>query len=149
VLSVRARSAASACTQSAINLNSPSIPNQTTRAQAIVNTLLSKVHIKKKAGFKPTDKTQAAANPFPVQTAFMARLTSLTRRFNQNHLPQLYEPTVLPPSGACVMISQPPVFYLVDVFFDRDLSGHAGKLATYVHGHWVCPFESASTTMHH
>ncbi|GBF89253.1 six-hairpin glycosidase [Raphidocelis subcapitata] len=74
--------------------------------KAILNTLLAKVHIKKKAGFKPTDKTQAPAGGgpggpgFPVQAAFMARLTSLTRRFNQERLPQLYEaPIVVQPAG--------------------------------------------------
>lgn len=43
--------------------------------QAIINTLLSKVHIKKKAGFKPTDKTQGAAanGGFPVQARGAAR----------------------------------------------------------------------------
>jgi hypothetical protein len=80
------------------------------RPQAIVNTLLAKVHIKKKAGFKPTDKTQApgggAAGGFPVQAAFMARLTSLTRRFNQERLPQLYDaPVVVQPTGATIDFS--------------------------------------------
>jgi hypothetical protein len=65
--------------------------------QAIVNTLLSKVHLKKKAGFKVTQKTQAAANPsLQIQNAFMSRLTSFTRRFNQAQLPQLYAPQAQP-----------------------------------------------------
>lgn len=68
--------------------------------RAIVNTLLAKVHIKKKAGFKPTEKTTggggAAGGPggapdFPA--AVMARLTSLTRRVNGAILPQLYDGT--------------------------------------------------------
>jgi hypothetical protein len=72
-----------------------------TYAKAITNTLLAKLHIKKKAGFKPTTKTStgaAGAPPpldgaaeFPVQTAVLARLTSLTRRFNQATLPHLYD----------------------------------------------------------
>lgn len=65
-------------------------------SQAIINTLLSKVHIKKKAGFKPTDKTQMANPSLQIQTAFMSRLTSLTRRFNQGTLPQLYVPHAQP-----------------------------------------------------
>lgn len=64
--------------------------------QAITNTLLSKVHLKKKAGFKPTDKTQNVNPALQIQTAFMSRLTSITRRFNQAQLPQLYEPQVQP-----------------------------------------------------
>ena len=75
--------------------------------QAIINTLLSKVRIKKKSGFKATDKKvgalppgQAGAAGYPVQAAFMARLTSLTRRFNQAALPQLYEPQAQTTGGA-------------------------------------------------
>lgn len=50
-------------------------PPSSTPPQAIINTLLSKVHIKKKAGFKPTDKTQGAAanGGFPVQARGAAR----------------------------------------------------------------------------
>ncbi|KAI8463876.1 MAG: nucleotide-diphospho-sugar transferase [Monoraphidium minutum] len=67
-----------------------------TYSKAILNTLLAKVHIKKKAGFKPTDKTSAANPSLQIQTAFMARITSLTRRFNQATLPQLYAPHASP-----------------------------------------------------
>jgi hypothetical protein len=63
--------------------------------QAILNTLLSKVHIKKKAGFKPTEKTGGGATA-QIQSALMHRLTSLTKRFNQATLPQLYQPQVAP-----------------------------------------------------
>lgn len=80
--------------------------------QAIVNTLLAKVHIKKKAGFKPTEKTTgggagagAAGAAVPVQAAFLARLTSLTRRFNGAALPQLYDGTQqAATAGACVCV---------------------------------------------
>lgn len=58
--------------------------------QAIVNVLLSKVHIKKKAGFKATEKTGAgmAAPPLAqttnqIQSFMLSRVNSLTRRFNQ------------------------------------------------------------------
>jgi hypothetical protein len=67
--------------------------------QAILNTLLSKVHIKKKAGFKPTEKTGgggATGATAQIQSALMHRLTSLTKRFNQATLPQLYQPQVAP-----------------------------------------------------
>lgn len=66
-------------------------------AKAILNTLLAKIHIKKKAGFKPTEKTQGAAgSTAQIQNALMQRLTSLTRRFNQATLPQLYQPQQTP-----------------------------------------------------
>jgi hypothetical protein len=71
----------------------------THRLQAILNTMLSKVHIKKKAGFKPTEKTGgggATGATAQIQSALMHRLTSLTRRFNQATLPQLYQPQVAP-----------------------------------------------------
>jgi hypothetical protein len=67
--------------------------------QAILNTMLSKVHIKKKAGFKPTEKTGgggATGTTAQIQSALMHRLTSLTKRFNQATLPQLYQPQVAP-----------------------------------------------------
>lgn len=56
-----------------------------TYAKAITNTLLAKVHIKKKAGFKPTEKTAGAGTAgtsgatAQIQAALMNRLTSLTR----------------------------------------------------------------------
>jgi hypothetical protein len=81
--------------------NDPCLPCRRACAppiQAIINTLLSKVHIKKKAGFKPTEKVQGAS-AFPVHAAFLARLTSLTRRFNEATLPQLYEAPVPQPVG--------------------------------------------------
>jgi hypothetical protein len=61
--------------------------------------MLSKVHIKKKAGFKPTEKTGgggATGATAQIQSALMYRLTSLTKRFNQATLPQLYQPQVAP-----------------------------------------------------
>uniref|UniRef100_A0A383V9F4 Glycosyltransferase 2-like domain-containing protein n=1 Tax=Tetradesmus obliquus TaxID=3088 RepID=A0A383V9F4_TETOB len=70
-----------------------------TYAKAIANTLLSKVHIKKKAGFKPSEKTGAGGATgatAQIQSALMHRLTSLTRRFNQATLPQLYQPQPAP-----------------------------------------------------
>lgn len=56
-----------------------------TYAKAITNTILAKLHIKKKAGFKPTEKTAGGgANgtsgaTAQIQAALMNRLTSLTR----------------------------------------------------------------------
>jgi hypothetical protein len=65
--------------------------------------MLSKVHIKKKAGFKPTEKMGgggATGATAQIQSALMNRLTSLTKRFNQATLPQLYQPQVAP-AGTC------------------------------------------------
>eukprot|EP00879_Flechtneria_rotunda_P011197 GHRR01011695.1.p1 GENE.GHRR01011695.1~~GHRR01011695.1.p1 ORF type:complete len:695 (+),score=198.24 GHRR01011695.1:342-2426(+) len=69
-----------------------------TYAKAIVNTLLAKVHIKKKAGFKPTEKsTGGPTGPTAqLQLALMNRLTSLTKKFNQATLPHLYQPQPIP-----------------------------------------------------
>lgn len=68
-----------------------------TYAKAILNTLLAKVHIKKKAGFKPTEKKQGAGgSTVLLQSALLSRLTSLTKRFNQAALPQLYQPQQTP-----------------------------------------------------
>eukprot|EP00775_Hariotina_reticulata_P006654 gene6654-6879_t len=70
-----------------------------TYAKAITNTLLAKLHIKNKAGFKPTEKTGAGGAIGPtaqLQSALLNRLTSLTRRFNQATLPQLYQPQSSP-----------------------------------------------------
>lgn len=59
-----------------------------TYSKAITNTLLAKLHIKKKAGFKPTEKTAggggaggvgASGATAQIQAALMNRLTSLTR----------------------------------------------------------------------
>lgn len=62
--------------------------------KAIMNTLLAKVHIKKKAGFKATEKTGGGAGggnaAAALQSMLLNRLTSLTKRFNQAQLPQLY-----------------------------------------------------------
>lgn len=57
-----------------------------TYTKAISNTILAKLHIKKKAGFKPTEKTAAGGGAAgtsgataQIQAALMNRLTSLTR----------------------------------------------------------------------
>lgn len=53
------------------------------------------LHLKKKGAFKVTEKTGGGAGP--VGAAFLQSLSSLTRRFNQASLPQLYQP---PPAAA-------------------------------------------------
>jgi hypothetical protein len=57
-----------------------------TYTKAISNTILAKLHIKKKAGFKPTEKTAGGGGAAgtsgataQIQAALMNRLTSLTR----------------------------------------------------------------------
>ncbi|KAF8068163.1 midA [Scenedesmus sp. PABB004] len=70
-----------------------------TYAKAIANTLLSKLRLKKAAGFKPTEKTGAGVRPGGgAGLAIMGRLNSLTRRFNPPPaLPRLQQAPQAPP----------------------------------------------------
>ena len=64
--------------------------------KAITNTMLAKLHIKKKAGFKVTVKAGGPGPALQMQATFMSRLNSLTRRFNQATVPTLYSQAPAP-----------------------------------------------------
>jgi hypothetical protein len=74
-----------------------------TYSKAIINVLAAKLHLKQKAGFKATEKTQGggaagASAAALIQSRLLNRLNSLTKGFNQATVPQLYSTPPVPTS---------------------------------------------------